>query len=461
MHPVFLPRGHSVATVPVTFVNAANWRELRGGLDARARGFADAAGFEPKPGRHCLLPAADGGLGGVLFALESPDEASKDLFWPGALPGLLPTGAYRFATAPHDSRLAALAFALGAYRFGRYRRQDEKDIKLELPGNVDGEDLSRIVEGVSLARDLINTPANDLGPAELEAAARALADRHGAKLRAVAGDDLLAENFPLIHAVGCAAARSPRLIDLTWGEASHPKITLIGKGVCFDSGGLDIKPESAMLNMKKDMGGAAAMLALAHMLMARGIKLRLRVLIPAVENAISGASFRPRDVYRSRKGLTVEIGNTDAEGRLILADAIALADEEEPALIADMATLTGAARVALGTEIPPFYTDDEALAAALADCAKSENDPLWRMPLWRPYDALLESKVADVNNVSSGNFGGSITAALFLRRFVTAAKAWLHFDVYAWNQSGKPGRPEGGECQAARALYALLVSRYG
>jgi leucyl aminopeptidase len=383
------------------------------------------------------------------------------VFWPGALPGLLPAGAYRFATAPHDSRLAALAFALGAYRFVRYRKQDEKDIKLELPGNVDGEDLSRIVEGVSLARDLINTPANDLGPAELEAAARALAERHGAKLRAVAGEDLLAENFPLIHAVGRAAARAPRLIDLTWGDPSHPKVTLVGKGVCFDSGGLDIKPENAMLNMKKDMGGAAAMLALAHMLMARGIKLRLRVLIPAVENAISGASFRPRDVYRSRKGLTVEIGNTDAEGRLILADAIALADEEEPELIADMATLTGAARVALGTDIPPFYTDDDALAGALADCGKSENDPLWRMPLWRPYDALLESKVANVNNVSSGNFGGSITAALFLRRFVTAAKAWLHFDVYAWNQSGKPGRPEGGECQAARALYALLVSRYG
>jgi len=231
--------------------------------------------------------------------------------------------------------------------------------------------------------------------------------------------------------------------------------------VCFDSGGLDIKPESGMLNMKKDMGGAAAMLALAHMLMDRALKLRLRVLIPAVENAISGSAFRPRDVYRSRKGLTVEIGNTDAEGRLILADAIALADEDKPDLIADMATLTGAARVALGAEIPPFYTDDDALAAALADCATSENDPLWRMPLWRPYDALLESKVADVNNVSSGNFGGSITAALFLRRFVAAAKAWLHCDIYAWNQSSKPGRPEGAECQAARALYALLVSRYG
>ncbi len=356
---------------------------------------------------------------------------------------------------------AALAFALGSYRFTRYRKQDGKEVKLELPGNVDGEDLSRIVDGVTLARDLINTPANDLGPAELEAAARTLAARHGAEVRAVVGEDLLEQNFPLIHAVGRAAARPPRLIDLTWGEAGHPKITLIGKGVCFDSGGLDIKPESGMLNMKKDMGGAASMLALAHMVMDRGLKLRLRVLIPAVENAISGSAFRPRDVYRSRKGLSVEIGNTDAEGRLILADAIALADEDEPDLIADMATLTGAARVALGTEIPPFYTDDDALAAALAGCAKSENDPLWRMPLWRPYEALLESKVADVNNVASGNFGGSITAALFLRRFVAAAKAWLHCDIYAWNQTTKPGRPEGAECQAARALYALLVSRYG
>ena len=464
MHPVFLPRGHSATTVPVTFVNAATWRDLRERLDARARAFADAAGFEPKAGRHLLIPAADGALAGVLFALEGEDDAGKDLFWPGALAPALPAGAYRFANAPHDSRLAALAFALGAYRFTRYRKQDAKDgkeVKLELPGNVDGEDLSRIVDGVTLARDLINTPANDLGPAELEAAARTLAERHGAEVRAVVGDDLLEANFPLIHAVGRAAARPPRLIDLTWGEPSHPKITLIGKGVCFDSGGLDIKPESGMLNMKKDMGGAASMLALAHMVMDRGMKLRLRVLIPAVENAISGASFRPRDVYRSRKGLTVEIGNTDAEGRLILADAMALADEETPDLMVDMGTLTGAARVALGPDLPPFYTDDEALAAALADCAKSENDPLWRLPLWPAYDSMLDSKVADLNNIATGGFAGSIICALFLNRFVAAAKAWLHFDVYAWNQSGKPGRPEGGECQAARALYALLVARYG
>src|SRR5256885_2514139 len=441
IHPIFLPRGEAAAAVPVTFVTAATWADLRAGLDAHARTFADAAGFEPRAGRHLLLPGSKGALAGVLFAVEAAADPNLDRFRPGALAGLLPAGAYRFANAPHDSRLAALAFALGSYRFTRYRKQDGKEVKLELPGNVDGEDLSRIVDGVALARDLINTPANDLGPAELEAAARALAQRHGAEVRAVVGEDLLEQNFPLVHAVGRAAARAPRLIDLTWGDPNHPKVTLIGKGVCFDSGGLDIKPESGMLNMKKDMGGAAAMLALAHMLMQRAIKLRLRVLIPAVENSISGASFRPRDVYRSRKGLTVEIGNTDAEGRLILADAIALADEEEPELIADMATLTGAARVALGTEIPPFYTDDEALAAELADWAKSENDPLWRMPLWRPYDALLESKVADVNNVSSGNFGGSITAALFLRRLVATAKAWLHPDIYAWNQTTKPGRP--------------------
>ena len=461
MHRVLLPRGHSTATIPVTFVTAETWREQRERLDGRARAFADAAGFEPKPGRHLLMPGAEGALAGALFALEAAGAAHKDPFAPGALSGLLPAGAYRFANAPHDSKLAALAFALGTYRFTRYRKQDAKELQLELPGNVDGEDLSRMVEGVFLARDLINTPANDMGPPELEEAARTLAQRHGADMHAIVGDDLLQENFPLIHAVGRAAARAPRLIDISWGDPTHPRITLVGKGVCFDTGGLDIKPESGMLNMKKDMGGAASMLALAHMLMDRGTKIRLRVLIPAVENAISGSAFRPRDIYRSRNGLTVEIGNTDAEGRLILADAIALADEEKPELIADMATLTGAARVALGTEIPPIYTDDDELAATLAGCAISENDPLWRMPLWRPYDQLLDSKVADINNVASGGFGGSITAALFLRRFVSQAKAWLHCDIYAWNLTTKPGRPEGGECQAARALYALLVSRYG
>ncbi len=461
MHPVFLAPGETAASVPVTFVTSATWAEFRARLDSPQRAFAEAAGFEPKAGRHLLLPGPEGGLAGVLFALEPADEPHKDPFAPGALPGVLPAGAYHFANAPHDTRLATLAFALGSYRFSRYRKPDPKNVRLALPEGVDGQDITRIVEGVWLARDLINTPANDMGPPDLEYAARALATRHGASVNAIVGEDLLQENFPLIHAVGRAADRAPRLIDIVWGEPSHPKVTLVGKGVCFDTGGLDIKPENGMLNMKKDMGGAACMLALAHMLMSRDARIRLRVLIPAVENSISSAAFRPRDVYRSRKGLTVEIGNTDAEGRLILADALALADEETPELIVDMATLTGAARVALGTEIPPFYTDDDALAAEIAHFAQAEADPLWRMPLWRPYDQLLDSKVADLNNVSSTGFAGSITAALFLHRFVSSARAWLHCDIYAWNQSTKPGHPEGAECQAARALFALLTARYG
>jgi leucyl aminopeptidase len=459
MHPAFASPGGSA--VPVTFVNASTWAELRAKLEPYGRAFADAAGFEPRPGRHLVLPGPGGTLSGVLLAVETADDLHKDPFRPGALPSLVSAGTYRFANAAHDSRLAALAFALGTYRFARYRKGEDKDVRLEVPDGIDVAELTAIVEGVFLARDLINTPANDMGPPELEYAARALAARHNARVKVIVGEDLLKQNFPLIHAVGRAADRAPRLIDITWGETSHPKVTLVGKGVCFDTGGLDIKSDAGMLNMKKDMGGAAAMLALAHMLMARELPIRLRLLIPAVENAISGSAFRPRDIYRSRKGITVEIGNTDAEGRLILADAIALADEEEPELIADMATLTGAARVALGTEVVPFYTDDDALADSLARTARTEHDPLWRMPLWRPYDQLLESKVADVNNVSSGGFAGSITAAMFMRRFATAAKAWLHFDIYAWNQTSRPGRPEGAECQAARALYAHLVARYG
>jgi leucyl aminopeptidase len=458
MHSTFLPRGDANA-IPVWFVTAATLSKISKALDAHARSFVKASGFAPKAGQHLLLPTRNGGLAGVLFGLESRDQP-KDLLLPGRLAGVLPRGSYRFANAPHDARLAALAFALGSYRFARYRKTEERPVKLVVPAGVDGNDLSRIVEGVTLARDLINTPANDLGPAELEQAVRALARRHGAKVRTTVGDKLLSAKLPLIHAVGRAAARAPRLIDMSWGSPKHPKVTLVGKGVCFDTGGLDIKSDSGMLNMKKDMGGAATALALAHMIMGRRLKVRLRVLIPAVENSVSGSAFRPRDVYRSRKGLTVEIGNTDAEGRLILADALALADEEAPTLIVDMATLTGAARVALGPDLPPFYTEDDALAERLARCATAESDPLWRMPLWRPYDAMLDSKVADINNVSGGSFAGSVTAALFLRRFVSAAKSWLHIDLYAWNASAKPGRPEGGECQTARALYALLAARY-
>jgi len=458
MTSIFVARGTAQA-IPIWFVTAASYPELRERLEGEVRAFADAAGFEPKPGRHLLLPGRTG-LGGVLFGLEAADEA-KDLFRPGLLPQHLPDGVYRFANDPHDARLAALAFALGSYRFTLYRKAERRQVRLELAQSIDRDDLDRTVEAVTLARDLINTPANDMGPAELEAAARSLAARHGADIQATVGNDLLAENFPLIHAVGRASERAPRLIELKWGEREHPRVALVGKGVCFDSGGLDIKPESAMLLMKKDMGGAASVLALAHMIMDRGLKVRLTVLIPAVENSISGAAFRPRDVYPSRKGLTVEVGNTDAEGRLVLADALTLADESAPELLIDMGTLTGAARVALGPDVPPFYTADESLAAALARHAATENDPLWRLPLWQPYDALLDSKVADLNNVSSGNFAGSILCALFLKRFVEAATAWLHIDIYAWTPAAKPGRPEGGECQAARALYALLAERYG
>ncbi|MDQ2083774.1 leucyl aminopeptidase family protein [Xanthobacteraceae bacterium Astr-EGSB] len=459
MHPVFVPAGHGAA-VPIRFVSTATWEAARGNLDPAARSFAEASGFAARAGEHLLLPAADGSLAAVLFGIDAPLASAPDRFMAGKLAGVLPTGIYRFADAP-EPRFSALAFAFGHYRFDRYKKRDDKDLRLQVPDGVDAAALSRTVEAVTLVRDLVNTPANDMGPAALEQAARDLAARHGATLRVIVGDELLAQNFPLIHAVGRAAGEAPRLIDLTWGDLAHPKVTLVGKGVCFDSGGLDIKPDSAMLLMKKDMGGAATALALAHMVMDRRLPVRLRVLIPAVENAISGNAFRPRDIYPSRKGLTVEIGNTDAEGRLVLADALALADEEAPDLLIDMGTLTGAARVALGPEVPPFYTHDDGLAADLAHYADAENDPLWRLPLWRPYDAMLDSKVADLGNVGSGGFAGSIVCALFLNRFVSAAKAWLHLDIYAWNPSAKPARPEGGECQAARALDALLAARYG
>jgi len=459
MHSTFVKRGG--AAVPIWFADKTSWATLRAQFDDKVRAFADASGFEPKAERHVLLPDATGGLAAVLVGCDEADAPGRDLFSAGRLPALLPRGVYRFANAAPDARLAALAFALGAYRFGRYHSEPGKEVRLEIPDGVDGGELSRIVEAVYLARDLINTPANDMGPGEIETAAHDLAARHGAEIGTHIDKEVLPEHFPLIHAVGRAAEQAPRLIDLTWGDEAAPKVTLVGKGVCFDSGGLDLKSEGTMHLMKKDMAGAASVLALAHMVMGRGLALRLRVLIPAVENAVSAKAFRPLDVYRSRKGLTVEIGNTDAEGRLVLADALALADEGRPDLLVDLGTLTGAARVALGPDLPPFYTDDEALAAALSRHAEAENDPLWRMPLWRPYDSMLESKVADLNNVSSTGFAGSIACALFLRRFVSKAKAWLHVDIYGWNPKTKPARPEGGECQAARALYALLCERYG
>jgi len=454
MHPAFA--APAAAAQAIWFVTPGNFQQTCAGFDPQTRAFIAAAGFEPKAGRHLIIP--DKGTTAVLFGLESSKDTS-DVFLPGRLPELLPAGTYRFANAPHDTRLAALAFALGTYRFSRYRKKDDKQVKLIVPDGVDGADLSRTAEAVTLARDLINTPANDMGPVELEEAARSLVNQHGASVSAIIGDDLLKQNFPLIHAVGRAAARAPRMIDLRWGKSGDPKITLVGKGVCFDTGGLDLKPSSGMLIMKKDMGGAATVLALAHMIMDRKLKVNLRVLIPAVENSVSGDAFRPLDIYRARNGLTVEIGNTDAEGRLVLADALALASEDKPELLIDMGTLTGAARTALGPDLPPFYTDDETLAADVSRYAQSENDPVWRMPLWQRYGSMIDSKVADVNNIANNAFAGSIICALFMKRFVTV-KSWVHFDIYAWVPTARPGRPEGGECQVARALYALLAARY-
>jgi leucyl aminopeptidase len=460
MHPVFEVAAGTAAT-PITFVTKSSLSATTDALAALSRQFVEAAAFKAKPGQCLLLPAAGGGIAGVLFGLEDEGAKWRDPFRPGQLPGLLPPGDYRFANAPHDARLAALAFALGSYRFQRYRKAEQPDVRLLLSNELDGEELSRMAEAAALARDLINIPANDMGPEELADAARAVAERFGAKFSCIVGDELLARNFPLIHAVGKASSRAPRLIDFNWGEASHPKVTLVGKGVCFDTGGVDLKPSSGMLIMKKDMGGAANVLALAQMIMDAKLKVRLRVLIPAVENAVAGNAFRPLDIYPSRKGPTVEIGNTDAEGRLVLADALALADEEKPDLLIDLGTLTGAARVALGPELPPFYTRDERLAADVARHAQAEHDPLWRLPLWPPYDSWLDSKAADINNAPSGGFAGSIICALFLGRFVEAATTWLHVDIYGWTPSSKPGRPEGGECQAARAIYKLLAERYG
>ncbi len=460
MHSAFATEPTEGA-IPITLVAKPAWGSIGATLDGSARRFAEASGFEAKSGQYVALPAANGDISRVLFGLGEASDRMRDPFLAGKLPGLLPAGIFRFANATDDMHLATLAFALGSYRFDRYRKADAPKARLVPPEGVDVADISRMADAATIARDLINTPANDMGPEELAAAAQDLAQRFGADFDCIAGDDLRHKNFPLIHAVGMASPRAPRLIDIAWGGPAHPKVTLVGKGVCFDTGGVDLKTAAGMQIMKKDMGGAANVLALASMIMDAKLKIRLRVLIPAVENSVAGNAFRPLDIFPSRKGLSVEIGNTDAEGRLVLADALALADEETPDLLIDLGTLTGAARVALGPDVPPFYTNDEALARDVARCAQAENDPLWRMPLWSAYDAWLDSKVADLNNAPSGGFAGSITCALFLQRFVEAAKSWLHVDIYGWTPSAKPARPEGGECQAARAIYRLLSERYG
>jgi leucyl aminopeptidase len=427
-------------------------------LPAPARDWVAAVGFTGAAGEVAIEPDGRGGIARAWFGLGQDENP----LLPGKLPAALPPGVYRLAGGFKDPALATLAFALGTYRFSRYRKDERKPRQLVVPGGVDHAAVERIANAVTLARDLINTPANDMGPADLAAAVGDVALRYGASVTEVVGEALLKERLPLIHAVGAAAApdRAPRLIDLTWGEPTAPKVTLVGKGVCFDTGGLDIKPSSNMLLMKKDMGGAANALALAWMIMDAGLPIRLRLLVPAVENAISSSAFRPGDIFASRKGITVEIGNTDAEGRLILADALAMAGEESPALLIDLATLTGAARVALGPEVVPFYATNDDLAADIARHAAAVADPMWRLPLWKPYAKIIESKVADINNAGTGTFAGSITAALFLARFVPEGVPWVHADIFGWNPTTEPARPEGGEAQAIRALYAFLGTRF-
>ncbi|ASV85857.1 leucyl aminopeptidase family protein [Ochrobactrum quorumnocens] len=429
-------------------------------LTPDAQSWARANDFNGEAGRVLVLPGKDGSIAGALFGTGDDEQGGQSQLLAGKLARSLPEGDWHIEGNPDHAELTALAFLMGGYSFTRYRKGNGKTIRLAVPEGVDAAETQRIADAVTLARDLINTPTNDMGPDALEQAARDLASKNGATISTVEGDALLKHNLPMIHAVGRAGSIAPRLIDLKWGKDSDPKITLVGKGVCFDTGGLDIKPASGMLLMKKDMGGAANVLGLASIIMDAKLPVRLRVLIPAVENAIAGNAFRPSDVLQSRKGLTVEIGNTDAEGRLVLADALALADEEEPELIIDMATLTGAARVALGPDLPPFYTHDDTLAASIAERAAKTADPLWRMPLWQPYAQKLSSRVADINNVTTDGFAGSVTAALFLSRFVEKAKSWAHFDIYGWVPVEKPASPIGGEAQAIRALYQLLKEKY-
>jgi len=452
------------APIPVQMVGPEGLDALAAALPPVQAAWLRANGFRAAAGSALALPGPAGEVARVVVGLGPETRRARERFPLGAFAARAPAGRYRLEGGADavETELAALGWLMGRYRFDRYKPGNGGDgeAELETPAGVDGARLGLIAEGVFVARDLINTPANDMGPEALERAARRIAERHGAEVEATVGDDLIAANLPLIHAVGRAGPQAPRLIDLRWGDPAHPKVTLVGKGVCFDTGGLDIKPPSSMGLMKKDMGGAATVLGLAHMVMGLGLPLRLRVLVPAVENSISASAMRPGDVLTSRKGLTVEINNTDAEGRLVLADALALAAEEAPELIVDMATLTGAARVALGPDLPPFFTDDEALAAELSAASAAVADPVWRLPLWPAYEGDIEPDIANLDNAPSGGFAGAITAALFLKRFA-GDQPWVHLDIYGWNPKPRPGRPKGGECQAARAVLAVLEARFG
>ena len=457
---VFAEGAHKAGDIPLWLVHAGqSLKDL--GLDAAHVEWLATQKFKGGAKKHIQLPAAGGGLHSVLLGVgdgKCGEPSGPSELLTGLLPPHLAPGTYALGTACAAPDLAAIAWGLGAYSFSRYRSNDaEKERpRLRLPTGANSGAVKNTVEAIWFGRDLINTPANDMGPAELEDAARGLALKHGATVSATSGFDLLRSNFPLIHAVGRASPRPARLIDLRWGPESAPKITLVGKGITFDTGGLDIKPASGMLLMKKDMGGAATALALAHMIMGQNLKCRLRVLIPAAENSIGGDAFRPGDVIKSRAGITVEIGNTDAEGRLVLADALALADEEKPDSIFVFATLTGAARTALGPDLPAFFTDDEGFGNSLPASAAAIGDPLWRLPLWDGYKRHLDSDIADTNNIWDTPFAGAITAALFLRRFVKNARRFAHFDLYGWRPSARPLGPKGGEPQTARAVMDAL-----
>ncbi len=452
----------TAAAIPLHVLSKEQLDGWVSGLPSAQANWVSTVGFKAGAGQVVTVPGADGRLACAAAGLGDAMDRQRRRFMLASARGKLPEGTYTLVSDLSGPKLdeAALGWLLAGYRFDRYAKASAPKAMLTAPDGIDAARLTAIAQSEALTRDLINTPASDMGPAELQKAAEVLAIEFKAKIKVVKGDDLLKRNFPMIHAVGRASDRAPRLIDLSWGKTG-PKVTLVGKGVCFDTGGLNIKPGSSMGLMKKDMGGAATVLGLARMIMALGLKMQLRVLIPAVENAISGTAFRPQDILTSRKGLTIEVNNTDAEGRLVLADALALADEDKPDLILSMATLTGAARVAVGPDLAPFYATDPADATAIADASARVCDPVWQMPFWDPYEALIEPGIADLDNAPAGGMAGSITAALFLRRFVTETCRYVHFDIYGWQPKAEPGRPKGGVGQGARAVLEALPELMG
>jgi len=453
----------TAGALPLTVVTKDQLPAWLSEASERERNWLTAIGFSAEQGKIALLPTETARIAAVIVGLGGGSEPDAGMWALSGLPDALPEGSYRLETGPDgaDPTRLALGWALGTYAFTRYRVKKAASTALVWPEGADRGRVERLARAVFIARDLANTPAGDLGPSELAAEAVRVAKAAGAKHRVIVGDDLLAENFPTIHAVGRAAAQPPRLVDIVWGEAAASKVTLVGKGVCFDTGGLDLKTASGMRLMKKDMAGSAIVLGLAQAIMEANLPVRLRVLLPLVENAVAGNAMHPMDIVRTRKGLTVEIGNTDAEGRLILCDALAEASTEKPELLVDMATLTGAARVALGPELAALFCNNEALAQGLLEAARTEEDPMWRMPLWRPYRKMIDSKIADLNNVSESPYAGAVIAALYLQEFVEPDIPWAHFDVMAWNPQSRPGRPEGAEATALRAVYAYIADRFG